>query len=78
MKELVEFIVKSLVEDDAAVEILVEESAKDVNVLVKVSEADLGKVIGRNGKVANSIRTVARTCGKKSNKHVNIKFTDKK
>ena len=78
MKELVEFIVKNLVEDDAAVEILVEESAKDVNVLVKVSEADLGKVIGRNGKVANSIRTVARTCGKKSNKHVNIKFTDKK
>lgn len=78
MKELVEFIVKSLVDNDAEVNVLVEESAKEINVLVKVSEEDLGKVIGKGGKVANSIRTVARTCGKKQNKHVNIKFTDKK
>ena len=78
MKELVEFIVKSLVENQDAVEVLVEDNAKEVNVLVKVSEEDLGKVIGKGGKVANSIRTVARTSGKKQNKHVNIKFTDKK
>ncbi len=78
MKELVEFIVKSLVDNDAEVEVLVEESAKEVNILVRVAEADLGKVIGKGGKVANSIRTVARTSGKKQNKFVNIKFTDKK
>ena len=78
MKDLVEFIVKSLVENDEAVEVLVEEDNKDVNVLVKVAEEDLGKVIGKGGKVANSIRTVARTSGKKQNKFVNIKFTDKK
>ena len=78
MKELVEFIVKSLVENDAEVDVLVEESAKEINVLVKVAESDLGKVIGKGGKVANSIRTVARTSGKKQNKHVNIKFADKK
>lgn len=78
MKELVEFIVKSLVENADAVEVLVEEDNKDVNVLVKVAEEDLGKVIGKGGKVANSIRTVARTSGKKQNKFVNIKFTEKK
>lgn len=78
MKELVEFIVKSLVDNQDSVEILVEENAKEYNVLVKVDEADLGKVIGKNGKVANSIRTVARTCGKKLNKFVSIKFADKK
>lgn len=77
MKELVEFIVKNLVEDDAAVNVLVEETNKEINVLVKVAEDDLGKVIGKGGKVANSIRTVARTSGKKQNKFVNIKFTDK-
>ena len=78
MKELVEFIVKSLVEDADAVEVFVEEDSKDVNVLVKVAENDLGKVIGKGGKVANSIRTVARTSGKKQNKFVNIKFAEKK
>lgn len=78
MKELVEFIVKNLVNNPEEVNVLVEESAKEVNILVTVTEEDLGKVIGKGGKVANSIRTVARTSGKKQNKFVNIKFTDKK
>ena len=77
MKELVEFIVKNLVEDTEAVSVSVQEEAKEINVLVRVGENDLGKVIGKGGKVANSIRTVARTSGKKQNKFVNIKFTDK-
>lgn len=78
MKELVEFIVKSLVNDQDAVEISIDERDKDCSILVKVAEEDLGKVIGKNGKVANSIRTVARTSAKKQNKFVNIKFTDKR
>lgn len=78
MRELVEFIVKSLVNDQDAVEISVEETAKEYSILVKVAEDDLGKVIGKSGKVANSIRTVARTSAKKQNKFVNIKFADKK
>lgn len=77
MKELVEFIVKNLVEDTDAVSVSVQEEAKEINILVRVGENDLGKVIGKGGKVANSIRTVARTSGKKQNKFVNIKFTDK-
>lgn len=78
MKELVEFIVKSLVEDTDKVEVSVSEQDKEFNILVCVSETDLGKVIGKSGKVANAIRTVVRTSGKKVNKRVSIKFTDKK
>lgn len=78
MKELVEFIVKSLVEDTDKVSVQVSEQNKEFNILVCVSEEDLGKVIGKSGKVANAIRTVVRTSGKKVNKRVSIKFTDKK
>lgn len=78
MRELVEFIVKSLVNDQENVSVVVDENDKEISVLVKVAEDDLGRVVGKGGKVANAIRTVARTSGKRLNKHVNIKFIDKK
>ena len=78
MKELVEFIVKNLVDNQDDVQVEVATQDKEVNVLVRVAESDLGKVIGKNGKVATAIRTVVRTSGKKINKRVNVKFTDKK
>ncbi|MBQ8468864.1 MAG: KH domain-containing protein [Clostridia bacterium] len=78
MKELVEYIVKSLVEDQNAVVVELSDEGKEINVLVRVSEADFGKIIGKSGRVANSIRTVARTSARKQGKRVNIKFTDKK
>jgi hypothetical protein len=78
MKELVEFIVKSLVDDKDAVEVLTQNDGKDINILVKVADSDLGKVIGRDGKVANSIRTVVKTSAKKQNIFVSLKFAAKK
>lgn len=78
MKELVEFIVKKLVDDTDSVVVEVSEQEKETNILVRVSENDLGKIIGRSGRVANSIRTVVRTSARKLNKRVNVKFTDKK
>ena len=78
MKELVEYIVKNLVDEQDAVVVEVSDQGKEVNVLVRVSEADFGKIIGKRGRVANSIRTVARTSARKQGKRVNIKFTDKK
>lgn len=78
MKELVEFIVNKLVDDKDAVSVEVSEQEKETNILVRVSENDLGKIIGRSGRVANSIRTVVRTSARKQNKRVNVKFTDKK
>ncbi len=76
MLELVEFIVTSLVNNKDSVQLKLDETEREISILVTVAEEDLGRVVGKGGKVANAIRTVARTCGKKLNKHVNIKFTD--
>ena len=61
MKELVEYIAKSIVEDSEAVRVT-ESTAEDGRILISlvVAEDDKGKVIGRGGRVAEAIRTVLR------------------
>jgi len=58
MKELVEYLVKSLV--DSPQEVQVEETTDEGHVVMelKVAESDMGKVIGKNGSTINAIRTV--------------------
>lgn len=74
VQNAVDFIIKSLVDDPANVKITCEKHDKNVDCKVVVPESEIGKVIGRNGKIANSIRMVARTIGKKDNLRVNIKI----
>lgn len=74
MKEMLEIMIKNLVENTDAVEIT--ETIKD-NVTtfeVKVDSNDMGKVIGRQGKIAKSIRTVAKAIAAKENQKINIEF----
>ena len=60
MRDLVEFLVRALVSDPAAVRVS-EVEADDGTVLeVRVAQDDLGRVIGRDGRVANAIRTIAK------------------
>lgn len=77
VKNAVDFIVKNLVDDAESVEVTCEQNENNVDCFVLVSENDIGKVIGKNGKVANAIRMVVRTIGKKDNFRVNVKI-DKK
>ena len=58
MKEILETMIKNLVEDEASVSI--EEIAQDSEIKfeVRVNEKDMGRVIGKKGKIAQSIRTV--------------------
>ena len=74
MKELLEYIVKQIVSKPEEVEVSETTSGNNVDLVVKVAEDDLGAVIGKSGKVANSIRSVVRISAKKFNKRVNIKF----
>ena len=74
MKELVEFIVKNLVSDADAVEVLEEVKDRETVYTVKIADEDFGRIIGRSGKVATAIRTVIRTSAKKQNKRVFVKF----
>ncbi len=74
MKELLEVIVKGLV--DSPDEVKVEEKNGDraVSYEVTVSKADMGKVIGKQGKMAKSIRTVMKSVANKEHKRINIEF----
>lgn len=77
MKNVVEFIVKELVDNKEAVEIF-EEKDGAVNILkVVVSSEDLGKVIGKGGKIANSIRTIVKSLAIKNKTRYVVKIGDK-
>src|SRR5919106_404800 len=60
MRDLVEFLVRALVDDPEAVSVSELESNGDIVLEVRVAEDDLGRVIGREGRVANAIRTIAK------------------
>ena len=70
MKELVEVIAKALVENPD--EVVVTESVKDDETVIKLSvaPADMGKVIGKQGRIAKAIRTVVKAASSKSSKKV--------
>ena len=76
MENLLKFLVESLVDDKSAVEISKDEDEKSVTFRVKVAENDIGKVIGKNGKTANSIRTILKSVCAKEHKKIFVKFED--
>lgn len=60
MVELVEFLVRALVAEPDRVRVDVVSADSDLVIEVRVAESDLGRVIGRDGRVANAIRTVVK------------------
>lgn len=60
MKELVEYIAKSLVDDPMQVKVEEHARGKDLRLELTVGDEDMGRVIGRNGKVANAMRLLLR------------------
>ena len=74
MKELLETIIRSLVSKQDAVSINEVEGEKFITLEVKVDKADMGKVIGRDGKIAKAIRTVVKAIASKEKKRVTIEF----
>lgn len=60
MRELVEFVVRALVSDPDAVRVTEQEEHDGTVLEVHVGDDDLGRVIGRDGRVANAIRTIAK------------------
>ena len=76
MKQVLETIIKNIVENVEAVSINEKEEADKVVFEVKVSDSDMGRVIGKQGKIANSIRTVMKALGTKEHKKVSIEFLD--
>ena len=70
MKELVEGIAKSLVEHPEEVVVTEKESGKSTVIELKVAQSDMGKVIGKQGRIAKAIRSVVKAAASKSDKKV--------
>ena len=72
MKELLEFIAKSMVSDPDAV--TVEEAVQENSVVLTlhVAEGDMGKVIGKQGRIVKAIRTVVKAAASHENKKVTV------
>jgi len=69
-------IVKSIVDDPDSVTVEVNESGRRPTLNVRVGEGDLGRVIGRRGRTASSIRTVTRAAASKDDVEIDIEFLD--
>ena len=74
MKEILETIILNLVDNKEAVEIKELDGEKSVVFEVKVAEGDMGKIIGRQGKIAKSIRNVMKAVASREQKRVSIEF----
>jgi predicted RNA-binding protein YlqC (UPF0109 family) len=74
MKELVEYIVKSLVDKPEAVEVNETQGESVTIIEIRTAPEDAGKVIGREGRIANSIRAIVKAASAKQQKKVSVEI----
>lgn len=74
MKELLENIAKSLVDNPADVNVVEKDENKTLVLELRVDPDDMGKVIGKQGKIAKAIRTVVKAAAHKENKRVVVEI----
>ena len=74
MKEILQTVILNLVDDKEAVEINEVNDEKGIVYEVKVAPNDMGKVIGRQGRLAKSIRTLIKAVANKEHKKVTVEF----
>ena len=74
MKEVLEIVIKNLVDNPDSVSINELEGEKSIVFEVKVADGDMGKVIGKQGRVARAIRTVLKAVAAKEQKRITIEF----
>ena len=76
MRELIEFLAKSLVDNPDEVRVRSHERDQQTILELEVAPADLGKVIGRQGRTARAIRTVLSAAGQKSRRRYSLDILD--
>ena len=74
MKELVEVIAKALVDNPDEVVVTETENAKSIVLELKVAQDDMGKVIGKQGRIAKALRTVVKSAASKDDKKVIVEI----
>jgi predicted RNA-binding protein YlqC (UPF0109 family) len=72
LENLLLFLARSLVDEPEKVEVSSRETGSRVDLTLRVASGDVGKVIGRQGRIVKSIRTVMKAASVKANKRVNV------
>ncbi|MCY4195243.1 MAG: KH domain-containing protein [bacterium] len=75
-RSVLEYLVKSVVENPDEVVVEAVERQGSITLEVTVAEGDMGRVIGRRGRVANSIRTLVRAAASKDGRSIDVDFVD--
>jgi predicted RNA-binding protein YlqC (UPF0109 family) len=78
MKELVQYLAKSLVSNPDAVQVTETESDGGSVLELKVAKEDLGRIIGKQGRTAKSIRTLVNAAASRSNRKVTLEIVEEK
>lgn len=76
MKDILEVVIKNLVDNPDEVSINEVTEAKSICYEVKVAKNDMGKVIGKQGKMAKAIRSIMKAVAVKEHKKINVEFLD--
>jgi predicted RNA-binding protein YlqC (UPF0109 family) len=74
MKEFLEYVARSLVDKPDAVQVEVEEEDDEISLILTVDQEDMGRVIGRDGRIANAIRSLLRVMGTRDGRHVELEI----
>ena len=74
MEELVRYIVTNLVDNEEEVKIESSREGDEINILVTVAPEDVGKVIGKNGRIAQSIRAIVKSVSEQERIRYNVKI----
>ncbi|MCL2846431.1 MAG: KH domain-containing protein [Firmicutes bacterium] len=78
MINVIELVIKSLVEDEESVRFDVNEDGENVNVTVHVKESDMGRVIGKEGATVKAIRTILKNANSRDGKRYFIQIGDRR
>ena len=74
MKELVEVIARALVDNPDEVVVNEKEDGRNITIELHVAATDMGKVIGKQGRIAKAIRSVVKAASSKDNKRVDVEI----
>ena len=74
MKEFLEYVARSLVDDPEAVAVDLAEADDEVTLTLKVGDGDMGRIIGRDGRIANAIRSLLRVMATRDGRHVELEI----
>ena len=76
MKDLLLYIARSLVDNPDAVSVTDIEGEQELTLELRVAPEDMGKVIGRQGRIAKEIRTLVRSCAQRTGQKVSVDIVD--